>query len=250
MPLYGVRDVSPMLDHAPVIERLDAEPVTLPGVEILYMQVEIDGDSNLSLLPPALHPTIPASATFIFWKCAEGPLGAFTLAQVRVGCRAGVRPRGFLVGSYCDSAEASEALRSRWGYNCRPGIVRLRRNYDRVTGSVVSADETILQVSLIDPQPMSGAEVMYTANMQLARIREGEPRDRLVQVDPEYTFRRTDRGRPVIDAFVPGAWAAEGLRPNYMISATAVLADVTLPRHRYLVDPNKPAMQGTENLPG
>lgn len=248
MPLYGVRDVAPLLDHAAVIDRLDTEPVTLPGVEILYAQVEIETAPHLDLLPPALHPTIPPSATFIFWKCAEGPFGPFTLAQVRVGCRAGVRPRGFVTASYCDSQEASEALRSRWGYNCRPGIVRLRRYYDRVVGSVVAADETILQVTLLDPQPMSGAEVMYTASMQLARIREGEARDRLVQVDPEYTFRRADRGRPSVDTFDAGAWAAEGLRPNYMISATATQADVALPRHRYLVDPNRPAMQGTETL--
>jgi hypothetical protein len=249
VPLFGVREVGPLLGQAPVMESLLTETETLPNVEVLHAMFEIEEGPMLDLLPRALHPTIPPTVTFIVWRCPEGPLGPFNLAQVRVGCRAGVRPRGFLAASYCDSEAASEALRARWGFNCRPGIVRLRRNYDRITGSVVAADERSLQVVLMDPQPISGADVQYVANMHLARVsQDGEERPRLVQVDPEFTFRRADRGRPVLETFAPEAWAVEGLTPVYPVSATACVCDITLPEIRYAADPDRPAIQGTETV--
>jgi hypothetical protein len=249
MPLFGVSEIAPWLDHAPVMESLLTETELLPSVEVLQAMFEIDDRVMLDLLPKALHPTIPPTVTFVFWRCQEGPLGAFNLAQVRVGCRAGVRPRGFLAASYCDSETASQALRSRWGLNCRPGIVRLRRHYDRITGSVVTADETVLQVALADPQAISGADAQYVASMHLARVRgEDAEKPLLVQVDPEYTFRRADRGRPVVEQFAPAAWAVEGLKPVYAVSSTMCVCDITLPHIRYTVDPDVPAMQGTKTV--
>ena len=264
MPLFGVRDVATLLEHAPAMEGLGTEPVTLPRVEVLHAMFEIDERVMQALLPRALHPTIPPTATFVFWRCADGPLGPFTLAQVRVGCRAGVRPRGFLAASYCDAGNAAHELRTRWGFDCRPGVVELRRYYDRIIGSVTAMRRTILQVSLIDPQAISGADVQYIANMNLARVpgsrsddgsREPgtgnqEPGTRLVQVDPEYTFHRAERGRPVVDQLVAEAWSAEGLVPVYPVSATYCTCDITLPRIRYIVDPDRPAMQATERVQG
>lgn len=249
MPLYGLRDVTPLVETAPEMESLDTEPLELPGVEVLQVMFEIDAAPMLDLLPPALHPTIPPTATFVFWRAQDGPLGAFTMAQLRVGCRAGVRPRGFLASSFCDAEPAAEALRSRWGYNCRPGLVRLRRFYDRIVGSVVVNDDTILQVSLMDPQAISGGDVQYVANMHLARVRrDGALLPRLVQVDPEFTFQRAERGRPVVDHIDPERHAVAALTPVYPVSASYTLCDITLPRIRYIVDPERPAMQGTETL--
>lgn len=249
MPLYGVRDIEPLLRHAPEMASLDTEELVLPGVEVLQVMYEIADGSMLELLPRALHPTIPPTATFTIWKASDGPLGAFALAQVRVGARAGVRPRGFLLLCYCDTEPAAEALRSRWGYNCRPAAVRLKHSYDRINGSVVVADEPVLQISLIDPQVISGADVQYVANMNLARVpREGGVSPRLVQVDPEFTFRKAERGRPRIDHFQPNDAVAEGLAPVYPVSASYTVCDITLPRVRYVTDPDRPAMQGTESV--
>ena len=264
MPLFGVRDVAPLLEQAAVMEGLGTAPETLPGVEVLHAMFEIDDRAMQELLPRALHPTIPPTVTFVFWRCPDGPLGPFTLAQVRAGCRAGVRPRGFLLASYCDAEPAARELRARWGFDCRPGIARLRRYYDRVVGAVEAAGRPILQVSLIDPQVISGADVQYVADMNLARVPSSERGDgssglstqhsalstRLVQVDPEYTFRRAERGRPVVDLFVPEAWSAGGLVPVYPVSATFCVCDIALPRIRYIVDPDRPAMEGTEKVGG
>lgn len=249
MPLFGTRDVTPLLSGAPLMESLHTAPETLRGAEVMQVMVEIDDAAMQTLLPKALHPTIPPTVTFVFWRCAEGPLGPFTLAQVRAGCRAGVRPRGFLLASYCDTEAAAGALRARWGFDCRPGVVRLRKLYDRVTGSVVVADETILQVSLLDPLPISGGDVQYVANMNLARVRdESGSRPRLVQVDPEYVFHRADRGRPVLERFEPAAWSAEGVIPRTPVSASYCRCDLTLPQIRYISDPDRPAMAGTEKV--
>lgn len=249
MPLFGVRDVTPLLADAPLMAGLDTPPETLPGVEVLHVMFETSSAVMLDLLPRALSPTIPPTVTFVFWRCREGPLGPFSLAQVRVGCRAGVRPRGFLLRAYCDAEPAAAALAARWGFACRPGTVRLRRFYDRIVGVVEVDGRPILQVALIDPQIIVGVEVQYTANMNLARVRDGQgERVRLVQVDPEYTLRRVDRGRPQLDLFVPEAWRAEGLEPVYPVSASMTVCDITLPRIRYIVDPDVPALQGTERV--
>lgn len=248
MPLYGVRDTDAFLEHAPEMPDLETEALTLERVEVLQVMYELDEGWMQRLLPPALHPTIPPTLTFLFWKCAEGEFGPFQLAQVRIGCRAGARPRSFPLASWCDSEKATMALRARWGYNCRPGLVRLKRNYDRISGSVLAGDRPVLQVSIVDPHPISGADVAYTPNMNLARVsRDGTSVPRLVQVDPDYTFHRAERGRPVVDRFEREP-ATGGVIPVYPVSGSYALCDISLPRLRYITDPDRPAMQGTEKL--
>jgi len=249
MPLSGVRDISPLLGHAPTMPGLKTEPFAIHRAEILHLIFESESSSMLELLPKALHPTIPPTVTFNVMHCPEGPAGPFTLAQVRVGCRAGVRPRGFPLACFCDSDEAAAALKDRWGYNCLPGAVRLRHLHDRVVGTVEAGGHTALHVELVDPHPISGNDVQYTANMNLARVPYGvELKPRLVQVDPEYTFHRAERGRPSVVAFDQTPWHAAGLNAVYGISATYAVADVLLPRIRYLCDPDITALQGTETV--
>jgi hypothetical protein len=183
------------------------------------------------------------------WRCPDGPFGPFSLAQVRVSCRAGMFPRGFLLASYCDAEPAARALRSRWGFDCRPGTVRLRRHYDRAIGSVEVEGRTILQVSLIDPLAISGSDIFYEANMNLVRARRnGGERPLLVQVDPDFTFHRADRGRPEVNVFDQAACSAEGLDLACPVSASLCTCDLTLPRIRYIVDPDVPALQSTERI--
>ena len=141
-------------------------------------------------LPPALHPTIPPVAYFSVTSYPNSPVGAFLLAQVRVSCRASALPRGFLLRAYSDSPAACDALGRRWGYDCRPADVRLRRYHDRVVGTVSLDGREVLQASLADPQPISGASVFYASTVTLARADDDGGRGVLVQVDPAYTFHR------------------------------------------------------------
>jgi Acetoacetate decarboxylase (ADC) len=250
MPLFGLRETDAFIEHAAEMPDLETEALTIPRVEVLQIMEEIDDQWMQRLLPPALHPTIPPTVTFLFWKCAESEIGPFQLAQVRIGCRAGARPRGFPLASWCDSEQAAQALRSRWGFNCRPGRVRLTRYYDRITGSVLAGDRPVLQVSIVDPQPISGADVAYTPNMNLAHVpRNGSLLPRLVQVDPDYAIHRADRGRPSVDRFEREP-ATGGVIPVYPVSGSYTVCDISLPRLRYISDPERPTMEGTEKLHG
>ena len=45
-----------------------------------------------SLLPPALHPTVPPTIIFTFTKVPDSPAGPFVLAEAKIGARSGARP--------------------------------------------------------------------------------------------------------------------------------------------------------------
>jgi len=243
--LSGTADVDALAAHAPVMERLDTEPLVLPGVWVLQVTYEIPGAAREALLPPALHPTDPPLVSWTCLRCASGPLGAFTMAQLRLECRSGLRPRGFLVGSVIDSADAGRALTSRWGYGPRPGEVRLARQYDTVTGTVRVDGRTILEVGLRNPDPLGPHDIQYTASMHLARTPRGV---RLVQVDPTFAVERAERGRPHLVAFDAAAWGDARIVPTHPVSASIAVADVTLPKLRYLCRPDVWAFEGTEKL--
>jgi hypothetical protein len=224
------------ISSAPVVaDALATEPLTLPGCEVLQVMFEIASDGVLDLLPAALHPTDPRIVTFVFVKCPDGPLGPFDLAQTRIGCRAGVRPRGYVLRSVIDGADAADTLASRGGIATVPGTVSLRRGYHEIRGTV----DGELDCALVDPRPLSGAEIQHAANMQLATV-GGEPK--LVQVDPTFLFHRAACGRPRLDGYVGE------LSPAYPVSAWWTLCDLTLPKVRYVLDPNVTALRGTTKV--
>jgi Acetoacetate decarboxylase (ADC) len=248
MPLEGTLDVSPRTADAPVADALATEPVVLERAEIMYSMFEIDSADMEDLIPPALNPTIPPVVTFLTIRAKDSPLGTFTFAQARVGCRAGVRPRGFPVGGYIDGEGAGE-LASRWGFALQPGEVSLRRGFHDIVNEVNVDGRCILSVSAVDPVPLTGAEVLFASSMHLARVRRnGDEQVRLVQMDPEFTFHRAARGSARLEAFDPQAWGEERLTVTHPVSVWYALCDLTLPKVRYLSDPTVPALQGTEKI--
>ena len=245
MPLIGTRDITPLLVGAPALDNLDAEPWQIEGVETLQVTFEIDDADREGLLPKALHPTIPPAVIVSAVRYPDSPVGPFSLAQVRVSCRAAALPRGFLLRAWVNSAKAADALGGRWGYACRVGDVKVARYHDRITATVRDGDREILRASLIDPEPISGGDIQYVANMNLA-THEGNPM--LVQVDPEYRFHRAERGRPAIDVFDRAAWRAEGVDPVYPMAASFTVADSGFPAIRFVLDPEQMAVTGTRKI--
>ena len=245
MPLWGTRRVDDLEETAPVMDGLGTEPMLAERVEILQVMYEIATESMEDLVPPALHPTIPPTVTWIFYSCAASPVGGFRMAQTRIGCRAGVRPRGYLMSAVIDNREAGDVLASRWGYTVHVGDVTLERRYDRVTGRVTRGGVAILEVGLVDPEAISGTDVFYTANMNPARTPAGL---RLVQVDPEFTFHRAERGHPEVAVFDAEAWGDGRVRPVFPVSASAAVADVSFPRLRYVCRLDVPVLQGTQKV--
>ena len=111
--------------------------------------------------------------------------------------------------------------------------------------TVVRDGETILDVSLVGPEPISGGDIQYVANMNLAHAPNGV---RLVQVDPEFTFHKANRGHLQVDAFDPGAFGEDRISLSWPVSASFAVADITMPRIRYVCRTDVPALQGTETL--
>jgi hypothetical protein len=246
MVLIGTRDIATLLEHAPVLDNLDAEAWEIEGVEILHVRYEIDDSNREGLLPRALHPTIPATVIFTAARYPDSPTGPFMLAQVRIGCRAAALPRGFLLRAYTDSPAAADALGRRWGYTCSVADVKIARYHDRIVATVAKDGADILRTSLIDPELISGGDVQYVANMNLARQNNGDPV--LVQVDPEYRFHRAERGRADLGTFDRAAWSAEGVDPVYPIVASFTRCDTGFPAIRFVLDPSKTALEGTRRI--
>lgn len=248
MPLTGTRPAN-AFESGPLVTHLESDRWQLPGAGILQLMYEIDAEAMTSLLPPALHPTIPPTLVFTITNVPESPAGPFVLAEVKVGARSGARPRGLLLKGYCNSAAAANELASRWGFPLEVADCSLAKRYDRVAGSVAVGGRTILQLTLLNPEPISGNDIQYLAGLNVARVqRDGVEAPRLVQCDPDFTFRSADRGKPSLDAFDPVAWGVEGARAVWPVSASYAVADITMPELRYLVDPSKPPMAAVERL--
>jgi hypothetical protein len=245
MPFFGTKETTALLDAAPRMRDFSAEPWQAERVEILQLLFELDDAHMTDLLPKALHPTIPPILYFTLHKFPESPVGPFKLAQARLGCRAGVRPRGFLTAAYVDTQAAADELSSRWGFACRVGDVALHRYHDRIEMSVRDGDRLTLKAESRLPEPISGADVQYVANMNLAIV---EDKPQLVQIDPEFTFHKAERGRPILHAFEAGAWHLGGVEISYPVSSSFAVTDVSFPAIRYVVNPDVPALAGSRKV--
>jgi hypothetical protein len=241
--LNGTADVASLASRAPTMTSFEAAPVTFAGVEVLQATFEMRWAARQVTLTPGLHPTNPPIVVFLAWQVPESPWGPFSLAQVRVGCRSGVRPRGLVAGCVNDNPVAAAALAEGWGLSGRPGTVELRRGYDAVELDVVVDGRLALGLIARHPDPLQPADVQYTVTMTLANTPKGL---RLVQVEPDYQLARVERLRARRTAFDPGAWGDEALAPSTPVSATIGVGDVTLPRLRFVSRPEVLAFEGTE----
>lgn len=243
--LQGTLDISSLVSTAPEMPALDGPELVLDGVEILQVVFEIEYSTREAVLPPALRPSIPPHLTWLFYRCESSPFGPFTLAQTRIGSRAMMKPRAYLLLAVCDNEEAAMGLRTHFGYNVGSGAVSVRRLYDRVAAHVAIGPATILDVELVDPNDLAGAAVTYAPNMHLAHTPLGV---KIVQVDVRHDLDRADIGVPRLRSFDAAAWGEERLRPMQPVVASLTHGRVTVAPIRFVCDPDRPAEQGTTVL--
>jgi Acetoacetate decarboxylase (ADC) len=247
-PRLGTLDLAAFSKGAPVINGFRTEPWVLKGAKILEVHHEIDDDPADALLPRAMHPSIPAYAIINVTSYPESPAGPFAIAEVRIAGRTGVRPRGFVLRSFCNNEAARAELTARWGYPVAPADVRLTLRHDRVVGRVTVEGRTVLEAEMLDRDAISGGDIQYIASMHLARNREDDKLV-LVQVDPEFTFSRAERGRLNIGTLDNQAFRADDhLRLTNPMMASFAIAEVALPKLRYVCNPELPAIQGTTKV--
>lgn len=246
MPLFGTLDIPQALSTAPTVQSLTPETWKLPGAETLQVSYEVDEDAALAITPPALHPSIPPYATFSVCRFPESPVGPFNLAMVRLIVRAGIRPRGLLIGAFTDSSAAADQLSAGWGYRVSVADVAFSRRHNRIQGTVAIDGTTVMAARLEDPEPVAGGDIELFDSLHLANMADGEAQ--IIQVDPTYNYDRAERGSAGLDNFDAKAFGAEGIEPVYGVVAVACRADMELAAPRFVIDPSKPAVQGTRRL--
>jgi hypothetical protein len=228
-------------DVRPELTAPAAEPLVLEHAEVLQAAFEHAGVRGRELLPPGLAPTIPTLVTVLVVRVPGGGLGPFTLVQIRLSCRSGARARAFVAAQRVDTTAATAGLLAAgWGLGGERAPVLLHRGYD-----AVRATSAGLEVTLLDPSPISASDIQYVTNLQPATTGAGE---RLVQMEVEMDAYRAERGRAVLHTFDGPCWGAPGLHPVYPVSATIAVGTLTLPAVRFLVHPDRPAHEATERV--
>jgi hypothetical protein len=245
--LSGTSGIDELTDGIATLASFDTEAVVLPGARVFQSLWEIAIGGRQSSLPPALHPTNPPTFVLQVWECPQSPWGAFRLAQGRVGCRSGLRPRGMVQGCVCDNPSAADALRRRWGFPARVGAVELHHGYDEVMVAGSRDGVEVIAMRAADPVPLDISDVAYTTTVALAHTPRGL---RLVQIDVDVTPTRVERLRPRVEGSRfgagPGGWLHPSVRPIHPVSASIALGDVALQRLRFVCQPDELAFTGTE----
>lgn len=253
--LVGTAPLDAIAARAVRVDRFSDRTVELPDATVVLANFELPYAVREAILPPSLHPNTPPVVAVLAWRCPESPWGPFSLAQLRAGCRSGVRSRGYLLGAGIDNAEAAAALAGGWGLAARPAEVRVRTGYDATTVAVAFTDTgagggagagmavDALRLRLLDPDPLGLADVQYTGTLSPAETGRGL---RLVQLEPGYVSTRAERSRPVLDALDAAAWGEPLAVPRGPIVAAVATATITLRPVRFVCRLDVSGFEGTE----
>src|SRR5262249_56439322 len=117
-----------------------------------------------------------------------------------------------------------------WGFPAELGGITLRRYHDQITAVVSRDSEPLIEAALINPEPISGGDVQYIHSVTLARLPDGDrSAPHLIQVDPHYTFRKAERGRPKLRRFDTEVRDDQTLAPLPPLGASITTTDTDLP---------------------
>jgi hypothetical protein len=247
MPLFGQLDTSTHVGRASTVTSLltDAESFSVDNVDILAFTYEIDIQRGFGTTPKALHPSIPSYCQIVLRRHPDGPFGAFNVAELRVNARAGTHYLAYCIGSFTDSDKALTFFRERYGAPMQRADVQLETRYYGVVGTVVVGTKAIFDAVLEKPHYISGSDVLYTPNLNLARVGN---ETKLVHQEMEYVIGRAQRGATALKTFDAAAFGDANVVLRQPLPATIAQAKVTYTGVRYLVDPERPAMAGTETV--
>jgi len=243
--LQGTATPEALAAAAPHVDTPATEPLFVPQAELLQVAWEVDAADRDSMLPPALHPVNPPVITFSFLRARECTHGPFTLAELRLLCRSGIRTRGYHLSAFVDNPEMARILASGWGYRVQVADVTMSRRYDGATGSVAVDGTVVLAAGHTSPQALAPSDLQYTSTMNPARLERGL---RLLQVEREFHFDSAERGEPFVDAFDAMVWSEPRLRLTHPVSASSAVADVTFKPVRFACRADVWAFEGTEPI--
>jgi hypothetical protein len=243
--LQGTAALEAVFADAPHVATPSIEPLTVPKADLLQVAWEVDAADRDAMLPPALHPVNPPVVTFSFLRARECTHGPFTLAEIRLLCRSGIRTRGFHVGAFIDNPDVAHVLATGWGYRLTVADVTMSRRYDGATGRVVIDGSAALVAGHSSPRALSPSDLQYTSTMTPARLDRGW---RLLQVERDFQFVAAERGDPFVDAFDDTLCGEHRLCLTSPVSASSAVADVTFKPVRFACRADVWAFEGTEPI--
>lgn len=241
--LVGSADPKRFARDAPVLAGFDTPALELVDCVFVQALCEIEAEPMCAMLPPALHPTLPPVVGFGAYAVAQSEWGAFRMAQLRIECRSGLRPRGLLVASVVDSEAARRGLTERWGFRAMAGHVALERAYDATRLVVERGDARLLELVIRAPRRLGERDTQFVSSLHPAQTPRGF---RLVQVDLEHAVTRAERGHVEIAELDAAAWGEPAIRPTLPLPGVVGRADVSIRPIRFACRPDVLAFEGTE----
>ncbi len=241
--LIGTGDPGSFEKDAPTIARFGGAGLEIADCVFFQALSEIASEPMCAMLPPALHPTLPPVVGWSAFEAADSPIGPFRLAQLRIECRSGLRPRGLLVGAVVDSPAAARVLGEQFGFRCTIGEVTLARAYDATRLVVERGGRRLVELSLRAPVRLGETDAQFVSSLHPAQTPKGF---RLVQVDVEHAVKRAERGRLEIASFDAAAWGEERIRPTLALPGVVGRADLAIRPIRFVCRPDVLAFHGTE----
>ncbi|NJN50984.1 MAG: hypothetical protein HC809_03570 [Gammaproteobacteria bacterium] len=241
----GTASVESLAQGAATMPNFPVEPCQFDDVLCVQVIAEMRNSAREAVLPPSLHPTIPAALSIQAWRVGGSQWGAFNLVMTRVSCRSGVRARGFTTGVLVTTKAACDGLRTTLGLPAAVADITIRDGYDAVTVAAIRDGRAALSINAIDPEPMSPDDVQYTSTIHLAHTPNGL---RLVQLEAEHHATRVERLAATLGTFDAEAWGERRLDPYRIVSASSAQGHIVIPAIRFVCKPDELAFTGTESV--
>jgi hypothetical protein len=245
MPVYGRLDSEAVTDLA-TITRLARDRVDIESVETLTFSFEVGAEGAFDILPKALHPPAPPYCSITLRRHRDAPVGPFTSAELRLHSRATGLYMGYVLGGFVDSPQAAAWLREAYGSPVKVAeTVSLVKRHYGYEARVVTEGRTVLDALLASPGFVSGSDVLYIPNLNLA-VYEGARW--LVAEEFEYATKEAKRGVARYTVRDLAGLGGAGLTATNELPSTLTSGTWAYENVRYILDPKVPALTGLKKL--
>ena len=243
--IVGSANIETLAEDAATIESFGKSEIVFENVVCFQMTMEMRNQAREAVLPKGLHPTVPATLSMQSWEVGRSPYGEFKMVVCRVGCRSGVRARGYATRVYANTQIAVTALRQQFGFSTQLAEIDFRHSFDGTDLKVIFESSVIFEAACLDPEPMNNSDVQYTGALNLAHTPNGL---RLVQLEAHHVASQVERLSTRLMSFDGEAWGNSLLDPYTVVSASLAYETVTFPPVRFVCKPDELAFTGTESV--
>ena len=243
--IVGSADIETLAEDAATIESFGKSEIVFEDVVCFQMTMEMRNQAREAVLPKGLHPTVPATLSMQAWEVGRSPFGEFKMAVCRIGCRSGVRARGYSTRVYANTQVSVSALREQFGFSTQFAEVDFRHSFDGTDVRVIFESSIIFEAACLDPEPMGNSDVQYTGTLNLAHTPKGL---RLVQLEADHVASQVERLSSRLMSFDGEAWGNSLLDPYTVVSASLAYETVTFLPVRFVCKPEELAFTGIESV--